>query len=160
MGRLTSLRRYALKASGANVSGLIKSVTDGWRRHRSGSILIPRLTGDQHPVKYRFLLRTPDRSSHPICRGVIQVNLSAACELRRDLALSSNDNAWAIRNPLLDEARDLHKMTVYGSLHESRAYGNLDFRSSWRSKPHSLPMRITIQKMETGFVAFCNFAAR
>ena len=42
------------------------------------------------------------------------MNISPACELRRDLASSSSDNPWAIRNPL-DEARDLHKMTVYGS---------------------------------------------
>jgi hypothetical protein len=49
-----------------------------------------------------------------MCKGVIQVNISPACELRRDIAPSSNDNPWAIRNPL-DEARDLHKMTVYGS---------------------------------------------
>ena len=42
------------------------------------------------------------------------MNISPACELRRDLASSSNDNPWAIRNPL-DEARDLHRMAVYGS---------------------------------------------
>jgi hypothetical protein len=103
------------KTPGGRVCALaLVAATFRRRRARSGSVLAPWLTRDQHPAKYRFLLRTPDRSSHPTCRGVIQVNLSAACELRRDLALSSNDNAWAIRNPL-DEARDLHKMTVYGS---------------------------------------------
>lgn len=42
------------------------------------------------------------------------MNISTACELRRDFAASTHDNPWAIRNPL-DEARDLYKMTVYGS---------------------------------------------
>jgi hypothetical protein len=42
------------------------------------------------------------------------VDISPAYELRRDLASSTHDNPWAIRNPL-DEARDLHRMTVYGS---------------------------------------------
>jgi len=42
------------------------------------------------------------------------LNISTACELRRDFAPSTHDNPWAIRNPL-DEARDLYKMTVYGS---------------------------------------------
>ena len=46
--------------------------------------------------------------------GVIHVDISPAYELRRDLASSTHDNPWAIRNPL-DEARDLHSMTVYGS---------------------------------------------
>lgn len=46
--------------------------------------------------------------------GIIHLNISTACELRRDLAPSTHDNPWAIRNPL-DEARDLYKMTVYGS---------------------------------------------
>ena len=42
------------------------------------------------------------------------MDISPAYELRRDLASSTHDNPWAIRNPL-DEARDLHRMTVYGS---------------------------------------------
>jgi len=42
------------------------------------------------------------------------VDISPAYELRRGLASSTHDNPWAIRNPL-DEARDLHRMTVYGS---------------------------------------------
>jgi len=42
------------------------------------------------------------------------MDISAASELRRDFASSTHDNPWAIRNPL-DEARDLHRMTVYGS---------------------------------------------
>jgi hypothetical protein len=42
------------------------------------------------------------------------VDISTASELRRDFASSTHDNPWAIRNPL-DEARDLHRMTVYGS---------------------------------------------
>jgi hypothetical protein len=46
--------------------------------------------------------------------GVIYVDISPAYELRRGLASSTHDNPWAIRNPL-DEARDLHRMTVYGS---------------------------------------------
>lgn len=42
------------------------------------------------------------------------MDISPAYELRRGLASSTHDNPWAIRNPL-DEARDLHRMTVYGS---------------------------------------------
>jgi hypothetical protein len=42
------------------------------------------------------------------------MDISGASELRRDFASSTHDNPWAIRNPL-DEARDLHRMTVYGS---------------------------------------------
>ena len=42
------------------------------------------------------------------------MDISPAYELRRGLASSTHDNPWAIRNPL-DEARDLHRLTVYGS---------------------------------------------
>jgi len=42
------------------------------------------------------------------------VDISPAYEIRRGLAASTHDNPWAIRNPL-DEARDLHRLTVYGS---------------------------------------------
>jgi len=46
--------------------------------------------------------------------GGIHVDISSASELRRDFASCTHDNPWAIRNPL-DEARDLYRMTVYGS---------------------------------------------